>query len=459
VQGAIRFDHAYSWSPAEGNGTELTSPWNAQPITFERTVSVRGYDDITTRFGLAYDVFGTGKTALKFNLGKYMDSATNDENYARNNPGSRIQRSLRRNWTDNDGDKVVDCNVLDLNAQGPTSTTPALRTVDTCAQVTGDDRLFGNPLPVGTTVNPDVLGGWGVRPWDWQLGFAVQQEVLPRVSIEVAYNRRWWGNYTTTDNQAISPEMYDSYVVTAPVDPRLPEGGGYPITQYTLKPAFAGVTPINYVTFETDFGPARTDYWHGVEITGSARTQFGLSFQGGTSIGRGVEDRCETLPKIDSPSPRNCRDVDPFRPSFRGSAAYTVPKVDVLVSTIVRLSPAPALSAGMNYPNSYIRQQLGRLPNGALETGNTNITLTDNDHRLFADKPHRQVDMRFAKIFRMGGKRADVGIDLYNLFNVNTPTGYDGGYDAPPAVAGGQWLEPTSIVQSRFARFNLTVSF
>src|SRR5688500_20068453 len=45
----------------------------------------------------------------------------------------------------------------------------------------------------------------------------VQQELLPRISIEVAYNRRWWGNYTVTDNQNVSPEMYDSYVVTAPV--------------------------------------------------------------------------------------------------------------------------------------------------------------------------------------------------------------------------------------------------
>jgi hypothetical protein len=216
---------------------------------------------------------------------------------------------------------------------------------------------------------------------------------------------------------------------------------------------------VNYVTFETDFGPARTHYWHGVEITGNARTQFGLNFQGGTSIGRTVVDRCETLPKIDNPDTRSCRSDPPPRPSFRGSAAYTVPKVDVLVSTIVRLSPAPALGASTLYPNSYIRQQLGRLPVGQLETGNTNVNLLDNDHRLYADKPHRQIDMRFAKIFRMAGKRADVGIDLYNLFNVNTPVAYDGGYDAPPAVNGGQWLTPTTIVQSRFARFNLTVNF
>ena len=472
VQGAIRFDHVYSWAPAEGNGTDKLSPWNAQPVRFDRTVSVRGYDDITTRWGVAYDLFGTGKTAVKFNVGKYLDSATNDENYTVNNPSGRIQRTLTRNWTDDDGDRVVDCNVLNMLAQGPTAA-GALQTVDTCGAVTGNSTLFGNLLPVGTTINPAILGGWGVRPYDWQIGIAVQQEVLPRISVEVAYNRRWWGNYTVTDNQAVTPNMYDSYTVVLPSDPRLPGGGGYPIELWTVKPEFGGRTAQNYVTFETDFGPARTHYWHGVEITGSARTRWGLTFQGGSSLGRTVVDRCDTLTKIDQPGPiwpggfggiRDCRTDPPIRPNFRGSASYMVPRVGVLVSTITRISPAPGLGASYVFPNSYISRPvadggLGRLPFGGLATGTTTIELLDNEHRLYAEKTHRQIDMRFAKIFRMGGKRTDVGIDLYNILNVNTPTGYDGGYDAAPAVNGGQWLQPTSIVQSRFARFNVTVNF
>jgi hypothetical protein len=90
------------------------------------------------------------------------------------------------------------------------------------------------------------------------------------------------------------------------------------------------------VTFESDFGPARTNYWHGVEVTANARMRNGFVLQGGTSTGREVEDRCESVVKIDSPDPRNCRTVAPFQTTFRGSASYTLPKVDVLVSTIVR---------------------------------------------------------------------------------------------------------------------------
>ena len=458
LQAALRYDHAYSWSPSEGNGTTATSQWNAQPITFDRTVSVRGYDDITPRLGMAYDLFGTGKTALKFNLGKYLDAATNDSSYTVNNPANRVQTDMDRNWTDNDGDYVVDCDILDFRAQGPTTTGH----VDTCAAPTGNEARFGNFQTGLTEVNPAILGGWGVRPWDWQVGLALQHEVLPRVSVEVAYNRRWFGNFTVTDNRALGPADYVSWIATAPGDPRLPNGGGYPITNYIVRAESFGRTAQNYVTFETDFGPARINYWHGVEVTANARMRNGLTFQGGTSTGREIEDRCESVVNIDSPNPRNCKTVQPFRTSFRGSASYTVPRVDVLVSTIMRFSPSSASglaghSANYAFPNSVVIAQIGPHPN-LTANGNQNVNLLDS-WQMLGDRRHYQVDMRFAKIFRFGGTRADVGVDLYNIFNVNTPTLYDGSYDPPPAVAGGQWLNPTAIVQPRFARLNLTFNF
>jgi Carboxypeptidase regulatory-like domain len=465
LQAALRYDHAYSWSPAEGNGTTATSQWNAQPITFERTVSVRGYDDITPRLGLAYDLFGTGKTALKFNLGKYLDAATNDSNYTVNNPANRLQRDMDRNWTDNDGDYIVDCDILDFRSQGPTTTGH----VDTCAAPTGNEARFGNFQTGLTEVNPAILGGWGVRPWDWQVGFAVQQEVLPRVSVEVAYNRRWFGNFTVTTNRALAPADYVSWTATAPSDPRLPNGGGYTLTQnFIVRPEAAGRTAQNYVTFETDFGPARINYWHGVEVTANARMRNGLTFQGGTSTGRELDDRCaaattyvRVVGNLSTFGPRNCRNVEPYRTSFKGSASYTVPKADVLISAITRFTPSSSgisgLTANYAFPNSVVIAQVGPHPN-LTATGTQTVNLLDN-WQMLAEERHYQVDMRFAKIFRFAGTRAEVGIDLYNIFNVNTPTIYDGSYDPPPAVAGGQWLNPTSIVQPRFARLNLTFNF
>jgi hypothetical protein len=464
LQGGIRYDHAYSWSPAEHNGTTATSQWNAQPITFPRTVSVRGFNDITPRMGVAYDLFGTGKTSLKANFGKYLDAATNDSNYTENNPANRIQTTLSRGWTDNDGDRVVDCDILNPVAQSPTTTGH----VDTCAATTGNSLRFANSLTGLDVVNPAILGGWGVRGYDWQFGVAIQQEVLPRVSVEVAYNRRWWGNFTVTENQALGANDFETWIATAPLDPRLPGGGGYNIVEYEVTPEAAGRSPQNYVTFETDFGPARTNYWHGIEVTGNARMRNGLTFQGGTSTGREVEDQCElysnytrVVLNVSTRNPRNCRTVDPFRTTFRGSASYIVPKLDVLVSSSVRIQPPSELIANYNFPNTYVAAQLGHLPAGGTATGNQLVNLLD-ENQMYGDNRHYQVDMRFAKIFRFGGRRLDVGADLYNIFNLNTPTFYDGTYDVEPAPGlgpGGEWLRPTSIVQPRFLRFNVTFDF
>ena len=457
LQGALRFDHAHSWSPAEGNGTNTTSRWNPEPISFERTVSVRGYHDITPRMGAAYDVFGTGKTAVKMNIGKYLDAATNDSNYVVNNPANRLQLTLSRSWADNDADKVVDCNILAPGAQSPTTT----GSVDTCGALGGNSQNFANLLTGLDQVDPAILGGWGIRRYDWQFGVAVQQEILPRVSVEVAYNRRWWGNFTVEDNQSVGPGDYERWFATAPVDPRLPGGGGYQIERWIIKPEADGRPARNIETFETNFGPARINYWHGVEVTASARMRNSLTFQGGTSTGREVQDTCATEPFIDDPDVRNCRTVAPFRTTFRGSASYTVPKADVLVSSIMRFSPPPGLTANYNFPNSVILAQLGHLPPSETLNGNEMVNLL-NSNQMYADRRHYQFDMRFAKILRFGSTRADIGVDLYNIFNVNTPTVYDGTYDVNPAAGlgpGGEWLRPTSIVQPRFARLNLTVSF
>jgi hypothetical protein len=458
MQGALRYDHAQSWHPSSANGTMATSQWNAEPITFERTASVRGYNDISPRLGLAYDLLGTGRTAVKFNAGRYLDAATNDRNYVVNNPANRIQTTMARNWTDNNNNRAVDCNIIDFRAQSPTG---AVRSPDTCALVGGNNARFGDLLTGLDEINPAILGGWGVRPYDWQWGAAIQQQLLPRISVEAAYNRRWWGNFTLEDNLALGPADYETWVATAPLDARLPGGGGYTITDYVVRPESAGRPARNYVTFETDFGPARTNYWHGVEFTGQGRLSNGLTFQGGTSTGRTVTDRCETVVKIDSPDPRDCRTVQPFRTSFRASASYTLPKVDVLVSGIARVSPAPEIDANYNFANTLVEAQLGHLPANETANGNQSINLL-NANQMYADSRQYQLDMRFAKVLSYRRTRVDFGVDLYNIFNVNTPTSYDGSYDDAPATGlgpGGEWMRPTAIVQPRFARLNLTLRF
>ena len=76
------------------------------------------------------------------------------------------------------------------------------------------------------TFDPNYVGGWGTRPYNWAVGLSVQQEVAPRVSLTVAYNRNWWGNWYAVDNRATDLADYTPFSILAPLDPRLPGGGG-----------------------------------------------------------------------------------------------------------------------------------------------------------------------------------------------------------------------------------------
>jgi hypothetical protein len=459
VQGAIRYDNASSFSPAEHNGSAVTTPFNTAPITVVRTDGA-SYKDISPRVGLAYDVFGNGKTALKFNLGRYLAPATNDTNYTVNNPAQRVVTSVtNRSWSDTNGNFIVDCDINNpLGQNTGLAGSIVVPGGDQCGANTGAALNFGKPGTVAAATNPNVLTGWGKRPVDWQWGLNVQQELMPRVSLEVGYNRRWWSNFTTADNTLVGPADYQKWTIIAPKDSRLPNGGGYPVDIYTLTAAASAKGSFNYTTYEADFGPGRIQYWQGIDATLNARTRQGLTLQFGTSTGRKLTDTCATSLLIDSPDPRNCHNADPIETTLRGLASYMVPKVGVQVSATMRSQPPSLLSASYLVPNTVVQTLLGRLPPGGLPSGNTTVFLTDSSNRVYADTRRTQLDMRFAKLLKLQGRRLDIGVDLYNLLNTNYATAQVTQYDYT-AANGGTWLNPTQILAPRFARVNLTFNF
>jgi hypothetical protein len=222
-------------------------------------------------------VFGTGKTSIKINIGKYLEAAQNSNTYADNRPTSRVQTMTNRAWTDTNDNFEPDCDLFnplrqDLSARGG----------DVCGQI--DNLAFGRPV-FDTTYDPGMLNGWGIRPSDWNFGASVQHEVLPRVSVEIGYFRRWLNNFVVTDNLAQTPADMGRFSIVAPSDPRLPGGGGYTITDlYNANQNVASVID-NFVTLASNYGKQYNRY-DGTLINISARPSSDLFFQGGINTGK-----------------------------------------------------------------------------------------------------------------------------------------------------------------------------
>ena len=465
LQGALRYEHAWSFFPEGKSGLLADSVFGGPARTLPEADGVTGYNDIAPRMGLAYDVFGDGRTAVKVNLAKYWQAAANDGVYIAANQASTFAQTTNRAWVDGNGNFTPDCDL-----QSPATQDNRGAGGDLCGAPDNSNffafRQNGS-LGTATALNPELLGGWNVRPYDWQFSASVQQQLLPRISAEFGYSRRTWGNFTFVDNRAVGPGDFDTYTITTPTHPDLPSSGA-PVSYALLKPEAFGRMD-NYLTLASDYGEVTT-YWQGLDLSVNARTVGGLTVQGGFTTGAGTRDICDitaALPELlvaggASQPISSCHVEEPWLWNWRGLVNYVVPKIDVQVSGILRsqanISPtndpgSNGASAAANYivSNAAVQAALGRPLAGSAQNVTLNLALPGEAY------PERlnTVDMRFAKIIRFGRTRSNIGIDLYNMFNANTGTGFNQVFGAD----GAAWLRPTSILNPRFVRFNATIDF
>jgi hypothetical protein len=475
LQGGLRFDKIVSSYPDSCVGGP-DYPLMPRQICYpaRSTVGVN-WTDVTPRLGAAYDLFGTGKTAVKFNIGKYMQALTASNSDMDLNPLIRTNLVTTRTWTDRgglgiDGDYVPQCDLLNPAANGE------------CGAM--DNQNFGKEF-FTRTFDPNFINGYGKRPYNWEMGVSLQQEVAPRVGVTVGYYRRWFGNFYTLDNTLTAASDYTQFSVPVPVDPRLPGGGGGVVNGiYNLNPNKVGQVQ-DLALLDSAVGAQPTENWQGVDLGVNARLRNGFTVQGGTSTGRTLQDNCalrsllpetyafsatapgsttlSTLQSLRGNSTTGltspyCRIVEPFLTSFRGVTSYVIPKVDVQVSAAWRSDPGVDLSANYTVTNAIANsgpQPLGR----NLSSGNLTVSLVPPS-TYYADR-RNNIDLRVAKIFRFSRTRTQVGFDIYNLMNTDTVTAFNTTYVAngPVGPAAAPWASANAVATARYAKVNVQIDF
>jgi hypothetical protein len=407
---------------------------------FDAIENVPNWKDVDPRFGVSYDLFGDGRTALKASVGRYVVG----ESYAiaaGTNPARSTVNTVTRTWSSPSGtyNPFIDC---DLTNPAANSRFPGQVA---CGPIS--NPLFGSGNTRTTNYDPSIVTGWHVRPNNWELQASIQREIIPRVSLYGGYTRRWFGNLFATRNLNVTNADYTHYCVPVPVDSRLPGGGGGQLCG--LYDVNRIVAPNNLIFSSSAIGGIE-DVYDGFDIDVNARLGRGILLSGGVSMGRERINNCNLIDdrSLSYTGPRieeYCDSPPPLLPQVKGQFAYPLPFDVNLAATFQSLS-GPQLSANYPLTNAIAQPSLGR--------PFTNVAPTIDllpPGTLYGDRIY-QTDLRITRVFRNGRTTIRPTVSIYNLFNANPVQTYNQNF-------GPAWLAPTVILQSRFADIGVQVDF
>jgi hypothetical protein len=455
LAGGVRFDAYKNHFPESSISPTFLAP-NLN-VSFPKIDNI-SWKDVTPKLGATYDLFGNGKTAVKVTLNKYLEGMGTTGFGAAQvtdapNPLNRLSGTLApfptRTWVDTNGNFAPDCNLQNYQANGE------------CLALTGA-AIFGTVV-AGTSYDPDLLNGWGKRFYNWEFTTSVQHELAPRLSLNVQYARRLYGNFRVTDDRAVTPADYTQFTITTPSDTRLPNGGGYPLTGFDITAAGNARAQDYFVTLAKNYGE-QIEHFDAVNVSVQGRLQNGLTFQAGVGPGRLLTNDCEVvddLPEMLQATAGNptrsftaasrplerCEQNNGWRTGVTGLATYTIPKIDVLVSGTYQNQPGIQVDSNYNTPVS--ATNLGRPFTGATFR-NYNIVEAGE---VYIERLN-QFDFRVAKLFRLGGSRTMINFDFFNITNSNSVLTENATFVLAPSTA---WRTPQSILLPRM--FKLSAQF
>jgi hypothetical protein len=135
-------------------------------------------------------------------------------------------------------------------------------------------------------------------------------------------------------------------------------------------------------------------------------------------------------------------------------ASYTIPRIDLLVSTVyqdkINVATDQITSLAANYILTAADQAAAAAQIGRPLTIGAPITVNlIAPGEVYGDRV-RQLDVSVKKILRFGGRRLTAGVDMLNLLNNNVTLAFNQTY--VPTTTG--WLTPTTYMNPRVFRIN-----
>jgi hypothetical protein len=441
ISAGLRFD----WLRESIAETSSPAGLIAPARSFPARTDIPNWKDLNPRFGVVWDPKGDAKTAIKFGINRYVQSATTG--MANLLDPAQANSNTTRTWADSNGNKLPDCDL-----RNPVRQDLSLAGGDICGAWANPN--FGG-LNLTNFPDPEWINGWQQRPMDWQTSVTIDREIVPNLVVNAGYFRTWFGNFQVTDNLTVTPADYSPYCVTVPTDSRLPLSGQQLCGLYDLNPNKFGLQPNNKITRSNEYGK-QEEIYNGVDVNFQLRLKDRAQIGGGWNIGNAVQlglaaggsasSGTNTCYVIDSPQQLfNCKVDVPYQNRIKVNGSYQFPW-GIQAAAVVQSNPGANYSANRAFTNAEL-QGLGRNLSGA-----TTVTIPLAAPLSLFGPRINQVDLRGTKIFRLGGGRIQANVDAYNLFNVNTPVTLFGTYNA-------NWGRPTQVLDGRLVKFSAQIDF
>lgn len=394
----LRLQKTNGWVPPL---CQATTPFvNGQ--CFEKISKVPDWFDVAPRFALVYDIFGNGKTALKFAVNRYNTGIGSNHQARVTGLNTTTQQCT---WSDRNNDLL-----------------PQLTELSAC---TGFN--FGST----NHYNPDVK-----RPYSNELSGEIQHQLFGDFVVSIGFYHRESRRNLGSKNLAVPRESYIPMTVTEAVS-------GQRVTVNNQAPALRG----RFDTLWDNFDQLDSQF-NGIDVNVTKRMSKHWMLIGGWSYGHNKGDtyviNCPGC-NVDLNNPNNFfrrgtlgNDV-PY--SFKLAPVYEAPYGFKVSGNIQHFTGFPE-NTTVNVTNATV----------ALTQGNTAVRIQPRGTTRLPN--NNIVDMRVSKKLQFGENKLsfEPALDMFNLFNTNAVQ--DRGTQLGPT-----YLRPNSILRARMVRLGFQMNF